>query len=73
MCQFKGCCAPQLSRKVKSVIALALRQRDTLAPAMVGQVDLVDIAQSFTHMISCLTLKFAWVDEMPYLLWQVFT
>ena len=34
-------------------------------------VDSRDISLAVSHSLAAVMLKFAWVDELPYLVWQV--
>ena len=71
MCPWKGCRAPSLSTKVRGIQAEieALRMHVDDADA-VGLDTPDETRQVFTRMLGIFHLKFAFVEELPYVIWE---
>ncbi len=70
-CQWKGCRAKDLSARVSAVASALDEDRRALEAGQFGPVDVSVLARSVSHGLSTFRNKFAWVNEVPYLVWQV--
>jgi len=72
-CPFKGCRAPGLSARLNEARAEldALRRNARLETW--GAALSAEVVCAVTHTLACVDLKFLWVDDLPYLVWQVVT
>jgi hypothetical protein len=71
VCPFKGCRAKSIGQELERVCSEMAQTRDELRPIF-GSVDTALLVTAFNRMVSALRLKLHWVNEMPYLVWQVF-
>lgn len=69
-CVFKGCRAPSFAAALRKVSGDLLAARDALSPALLGEVSLSPVSTAMSYALACLTMKFHWVNELPYLIWQ---
>ena len=65
-CPWKGCRASELSARVKVFMNSVFNLRSTLAPI----VD-ADTQPALTRMLAVAQVKFGWVEDLPFFLWQV--
>ena len=65
-CPRKGCRARELSGRVSSFIAELVGLRDTCATLKEAE-----ILPVVTRMLAVADLKLAWVDDMPFYIWQI--
>ena len=66
-CDMKGCKAPLLSARCRAFLGDLEEARRNLE----GQALEVDIHACLTRMLAFASVKLAWVDELPYFVWQV--
>ncbi len=72
-CNLKGCRGPELSGQVRYVLRSLCRLRDA-EQAVLGRRAGVDVAETlafFGRLQALLQSKLAWVDQLPYFVWQV--
>ena len=65
-CAWKGCRGPELSGRVRAFAASLLLLRDTHAWGHEA-----DTHAGLTRMLAVAHVKFAWVDDLPFFIWQV--
>ena len=65
-CSWKGCRARDLSQRVRSFL-------DELLSLRCGHVpdQCADLHAAFTRTLAVAHLKFSWVDDLPFFIWQV--
>lgn len=70
-CPWKGCRAPELAPRVSKFMAQVADVRK-LASSEGGQFGLLSgsTAQACSAMLAMAVVKFSWVNELPYLIWQ---
>ena len=71
MCPFKGCRARTLSGQVAATLEAMDADRRGIVPDQFGSVCSLSVMTALTEAISLVTIKFHWVNEIPYLIWQV--
>ena len=64
-CPWTGCRASELSARVKLFMDSLLALRATLAPIVDADTQL-----ALTRMLAVAQLKFGWVEDLPFFLWQ---
>ena len=69
-CPFKGCRARALSARLQALRAELQALRQSLRPDSFGCVDSHIVSAAIAHCLASIGLKFMWVDELPYLVWQ---
>ncbi len=67
-CVWKGCRAPHLSRRLGQLYADLERVR---GDASRFGAEAVNCGLVSSRLLSTLRVKFNWVDELPYLVWQI--
>ena len=70
-CPFKGCRARKLSWRLQVLRGQLSALRDSLRPNSFGCVEIEPVSFAVSHCLATVALKFMWVDELPYLVWQV--
>ena len=65
-CPWKGCRARELSWGVRGFIAELVGLRDTFATPKDAE-----ILPALTRMLAVADLKLAWVDDLPFYIWQL--
>lgn len=67
-CQWAGCRAPQFADKLRSTRAeiLALRSNS----GALNEEDSACMLELTTKLVGALDIKFAWVNDPPYLIWE---
>jgi len=70
-CPLKGCRAKNLSARLELLCGQFRALREALRPDSFGSVDSSAISLAIAHSLASIKLKFMWVDELPYLVWQV--
>ena len=65
-CPWKGCRARELSSRVRGFIAELVGLRDTFATLKDAE-----ILPALTRMLAVADLKLAWVDDLPFYMWQI--
>ena len=69
-CPFKGLRARSISQRLMSLKERIVSDRSTLVAGQFGSLDTVTVFSAMTNAISLLDLKFHWISEIPYLIWQ---
>ena len=70
-CPWKGFRAPELGAKVVDVAGQVLRSIQEFAPASGGGEVALRVAHLGPQVLALFRAKFAWVDDLPCLVWQV--
>ncbi|MCP4239835.1 MAG: hypothetical protein GY772_04665 [bacterium] len=71
VCQWKGCRARELAAKVRSVVQALDVDRRSLVAGQFGPVDVSALGRAVSRSLGAFRDKFTWVNEVPYLVWQV--
>jgi hypothetical protein len=66
ICPWKGCRARELSSRVRGFVAELVGLRDTFATLKDAE-----IRPALTRMLVVADLKLAWVDDLPFYIWQI--
>ena len=69
-CNFKGCRARGLSARLGQLRSQLQDLRQSLRPNSFGGVEAHTVSSAISHCLGSVRLKFMWVDELPYLVWQ---
>jgi len=69
-CNMKGCRAPALSARLQVLRQSLATLRSGSHNGQVGEVGAPEMMCVLTRALACVNLKFAWVDDLPYLVWQ---
>mgnify|MGYP007096122552 FL=1 len=72
-CPLKGCRARHMSRQVAALKAEFGKLRDHVYPGQFGAICPSDVFRVLTEIMYCFSAKMQWVDELPYMIWQVFS
>ena len=70
-CPWKGCRGPELANKVRTVISEIRNRAFQWADEHPGHASLNEGIQFAFTLAASVRTKFAWVNDMPYALWQV--
>lgn len=70
VCPLKGCRARSLAKRLVSLQSELSRCRSSVRPGCLGMVSVLDFSLAVTHCMASAELKFMWVTELPYLVWQ---
>ncbi|MCP4241487.1 MAG: hypothetical protein GY772_13080 [bacterium] len=70
-CQWKGCRAPEMSARVAWLVEGLDRRRRSLVAGQFGPVCVSLLGLALSRALSLVRDKFAWTEEVPYLVWQV--
>lgn len=69
-CQFKGCRARTLSARLHALRSELQALRLSVRPDSFSGVEAHVVSAAIAHCSASLAMKFMWVDELPYLVWQ---
>ena len=69
-CPWKGCRAVELSQRIAQLMAELAKLREEVTEGDYSGASVEDFRTAISRQMSFAALKFAWVDEPPYLLWQ---
>ena len=70
-CPMKGCRSKTFAAQISSVASKLHADRTALVQGQFGDVDVAVVHVALTHSLMCLQSKLHWVNELPYLVWQV--